>query len=171
MTRAERAILRRRWIAGAASDGSGRGRRPFLQRTLRMADYVTPCVSQTCAVRLRSKRGRDWAVGLTVGATVELAPYQIVGIIVDLVLDEDLQDVRYVVVAFDGGPAEPVLYQPIRSNLLYRKSLGEFCVNAADDALEAGMPLALITTPVAYGGNARRSDQTFAPTPLSFRLH
>ena len=122
-------------------------------------------------MRARTNRGNDQAGTSPVGATVELAPYKIVGTIVDLVLDEDLQDIRYVVVAFDGGPAEPILYLPVRATLLHAKLPQEFSVNAADDALETQIPSALSAPPVIYGGNTRRGHKPFAPTPLSFRLH
>jgi hypothetical protein len=122
-------------------------------------------------MRVRTNRGIHHAGSYPVGATVELVPYKIVGTIVDLVLDEDLQDIRYVVVAFDGGPAEPILYLPVRATLLHPKLHQQFSVNAADDAIETHVPSALAAPPVVYGGNTRRGLKAFAPTPLSFRLH
>jgi len=122
-------------------------------------------------MRMRTKRATGVAARCPVGATVELAPYKIVGTIVDLVLDEDLQDIRYVVVAFDGGPAEPILYLPVRATLLLPRLPRQFSVNAADDAIETHVPSALVAPPVLYGGNTRGRRESFAPTPLSLRLH
>lgn len=136
-----------------------------------MSGFATTGLSDTCNMQVRPKRENDHADTCPVGATVELAPYQIVGTVVDLVLDEDLQDIRYVVVAFDGGPAEPILYLPLRATLLYPKLHQQFGVNASDDAIETHMPSALAAPPVRYGGNTRGPHEPFAPTPVSFRLH
>lgn len=104
------------------------------------------------------------------GTTVVLAPHNLRGIVIDLVLNETFETISYALVAFDTGRDGPMLYQPIRWNLL-RRSGGEFFVNAASEAIETGMPAALAAMPLIYGGNARTSAEAFAPTPRSIPVH
>jgi hypothetical protein len=115
------------------------------------------------------RRPRVRVNNFVVGSTVVLAPHSIRGVVVDLVLDEDGDQISYAVVAFDTGNEGPLLYQPIRWNLLRRVG-GEFLVNAASEAIETGPPTALAAMPLNYGGNAR-SAQEFIPTPQSVRVH
>ena len=104
-----------------------------------------------------------------VGTTVVLAPHNIRGIVIDVVLNEGLDQISYAVVAFETCEG-PLLYQPIRWNLL-RRARGEFVVSAASEAIETGIPAALAAMPLSYGGNARRSKEAFVPTPRSVRVH
>ena len=103
-----------------------------------------------------------------VGTTVVLAPHNVRGI-VDVVLNQGFDQISYAVVAFETCEG-PLLYQPIRWNLL-RRARGEFVVSAASEAIETGIPAALAAMPLSYGGNARRSKEAFVPTPRSVRVH
>lgn len=100
-----------------------------------------------------------------VGTTVRLIPYGITGVVIDLVLDTATAMIRYAIVAFDSGIGEPIVYQPIRWNLL-NKIKGGFIVNAHTDAIIDDLPAALL-----YGGNSSNLNEEFAPTPLSLRVH
>jgi len=98
-----------------------------------------------------------------------LAPHNIRGIVIDVVLNEGFDQISYAVVAFETCEG-PLLYQPIRWNLL-RRARGEFVVSAASEAIETGIPAALAAMPLSYGRNARGSKEAFVPTPRSLRVH
>jgi hypothetical protein len=116
------------------------------------------------------RRSRARPNAFVVGTTVVLAPHNVRGIVIDLVLSDNIDQILYAVVAFDTGLGEPVIYQPIRWNLL-RRARGEFVVNAALEAIETGIPAALAAVPLSYGGNARRREEAFTPTPQSVCVH
>ena len=117
----------------------------------------------------RSRRDRKSATRFAVGTTVVLSPHNICGVVIDLVLNEELDEISFAIVAFETGGEDPTLYQPIRWNLL-RRARGRFVVNAAADAIETGVPAALSAMPLSYGGNAR-CDGAFSPTPRSVCVH
>ena len=104
-----------------------------------------------------------------VGTPVVLDPQSIRGVVVDLVLDEACDHISYAVVAFDTGRGGPLVFQPIRWDLLQRVR-GEFVVNTASETIEAGVPAALAAMPLIYGGNAWSEDDLI-PTPQSLRVH
>jgi hypothetical protein len=112
---------------------------------------------------------RPWARinHFVVGTNVVLAPHSIRGIVVDLMLDASCEQISYVVVAFHTGRGGPILYKPIRWNLLRRVG-GAFLVNASSDAIETGLPHAFAA--MSYGGNAI-IEGTFIPTPQSVCVH
>ena len=109
------------------------------------------------------------ATAFAVGTHVVLSPQSIRGIVVDLVLDPACNRISYAVVAFDTGQEGPLVFQPIRWELLQRVH-GEFVVDTAPETIEAGVPRALAPMPLIYGGNAW-SDESFVPTPRSTRVH
>jgi hypothetical protein len=112
------------------------------------------------------RRPRVRPTNFVVGTPVVLAPHSIRGIVVDLLLDAAGYQISYAVVAFDTGHGRPLVYQPIRWNLLRRVG-SEFVVNAAAEAIETGV---LAAMPLSYGGNARSEEDLF-PTPQSVRVH
>jgi hypothetical protein len=119
----------------------------------------------TQGVRRGCKRRKAGFDGFVVGTSVRLLPYGVSGIVIDVVLDDALEHIRYAIVAFDSGPGGAVVYQPIRWNLLF-KAQGGFVVNAHSDAIVDDLPDALL-----YGGNSSNFNGAFAPTPQSLRVH
>ena len=105
-----------------------------------------------------------------VGTPVVISPQDLRGVVVDVVLNDERNQILYAIVAFDDGFLNPVIYQPIRWTLLVRTG-GMFVVNAIPEALEWGLPAALSALPLSYGGNARRDHKAFIPTPQSVRVH
>lgn len=99
-----------------------------------------------------------------------IAPQDLRGVVVDVVLNDAVDQILYAIVAFDNGFLRPVIYQPIRWPMLVRTG-GVFVVNAVPEALEWGLPAALSALPLSYGGNARGEHKAFIPTPQSVRVH
>lgn len=105
-----------------------------------------------------------------VGSKVTLEPYQLTGIVVDLVLDECTDAIAFAVVWFEGETDEAPLYQPIRWNLLRPLGQGDgYVVQGAPDALD-DIPEALNVYPVRYGHNSSRAIR-LPPVPRSTQLH
>jgi hypothetical protein len=115
--------------------------------------------------RQTNKRGSDTGV---VGSIVELTPCDITGVVVDLVLDRFLSRIEYVVVAFDTGLGEAMLYQPVSWHLL-RRTIRGFSVSALTSG-DSG-PAELHIDPIIYGGNSRGLVTESVPTPQSTYLH
>jgi hypothetical protein len=103
-----------------------------------------------------------------VGSIVELTGGHITGVIVDLVLDQALSCIEYVVVAFDAGLGEAMIYQPVSWHLL-RPTAGGFSVSAVKYGDE--LPAELHIDRIVYGGNCRHQLAGFVPTPQSRYLH
>lgn len=104
-----------------------------------------------------------------VGQTVSVPLCELTGVIVDVVLAEGLGSIAYVVVAFDTGPGEVTLFQPVPWDLLHGADVGYFVSAAAEDP--DALPAALQALPVRYGGNWSRLATRFVPTPQSARVH
>lgn len=105
-----------------------------------------------------------------VGSTVSLRVGDIIGTIVDVVTHKDRMSIEYAVIAFDAGPGEVTLYQPILWNLLRPVAAG-FLINMPRDSNGGGLPDALHPAPMRYGGNTRVLTSHFIPTPQSSRVH
>jgi hypothetical protein len=104
-----------------------------------------------------------------VGRTVRVALCELTGVIVDLVVSATSGLIEFVVVAFDGGPGEPMVYQPVSWNLLRPAGSGFVVSTSTQDA--EGLPQALHAYPVRYGGNSSRLAAHAVPTPQSARVH
>ena len=105
-----------------------------------------------------------------VGSPVSLAGEDISGVIVDVVLNKSRSRVEYAVVAFDTGPGEPILYQPVSwSSLL--PVLGGFCLAPSPGDSGDELPEAMDPEPRLYGGNSRLALRWNVPTPQSARVH
>lgn len=105
-----------------------------------------------------------------VGSQVSLTLCDIRGVIVDLLLDKDLTRIESAVIAFDTGPGEPMLYQPISVHRLQRVA-GGFAVSVAIEGDLDGLTAALHASPVPYAGNSGRLSRSFMATPQSRWTH
>jgi hypothetical protein len=82
-----------------------------------------------------------------VGSKVTLAPGDICGTVVDLIIDKACSRTEFVIVVFDVGDDRPPLFQPIRWNLLRLVGGTEgYVVHAHVDAL-GDEPAALSVPP------------------------
>jgi hypothetical protein len=120
---------------------------------------------------IRRLRGRVQATGagFVVGSQVSLA-CDIQGVIVDLLIDRDSNRIEGAVIAFDTGPGEPTLYQPISLNMLRRVADG-FAVAVAIDGDLDGLAAALHAAPMPYVGNMCRPARPAMATPQSRWTH
>jgi hypothetical protein len=104
-----------------------------------------------------------------VGRTVSFSVCELSGVIVDLVLSKAGGLIEYVVVAFDTGPGDLMVYQPVSWSLLRPAGPGFVVITSAQDA--GDLPEALHAYPVRYGANTSRLATRAVPTPQSARVH
>jgi hypothetical protein len=105
-----------------------------------------------------------------VGTSVRLMLGNITGVIVDVVLDTSHSRIQAVVIAFDMGFGETMLYEAVSWNLLH-PCVGGFVLSGTMEEESDQLSETLHTSSVAYGGNSTDLTGEFLPTPLSARVH